>query len=553
MDGRILTALRVGNFKAFADTQTIPLKPITLIFGPNSAGKSSFIHSLALAHEAQFGREKRNLGRLDIHHTDIGGSSIDLGGFRQYVHRGQANRRVEWGAEIGVPQLSGRLAELLAPVQRVTLQLSIGVALDNEEQPIPGAEPVVMAFELNGDGQELLRMSRRRDNVLRLDRLNQGHPVFRQVLRAIVVASTTTEEVSAEDFAGLDAAVGDLVPQLYSQIERFFPAGIERPRVESEELSAATLFPVSRGNRREDLASAVRFYLPRALDDLLKGLSNVLQGDLRRLSYLGPLRSFPPRHLAFSEHEDTNWYAGGGYAWDVVRRNDEVRETINRWLGDKTKLSTPYELRVRNLLTIDALDKDYTAFVEKVEKRFTEEQYNWDLFGELYGAMADLKRRERVLADMHDLVLVDRRTDTQVTHRDVGIGISQVLPVLVTAYASKNRIIAMEQPEIHLHPGLQAELGDVFVEAAVGARRNTFILETHSEHLILRLLRRIRETASGELPDGATPLKPDDVAVIYVQAEQTGARVIPISVTGEGDFARLWPDGFFAERAKELF
>ena len=49
---RRIQALHVGNFKAFADTQRIPLKPITLIFGPNSAGKSSFIHSLALAHEA---------------------------------------------------------------------------------------------------------------------------------------------------------------------------------------------------------------------------------------------------------------------------------------------------------------------------------------------------------------------------------------------------------------------------------------------------------------------------------------------------------------------
>ena len=69
---RRLQALRVGNFKAFAATQRIPLKPITLIFGPNSAGKSSFIHSLALAHEAQFGREKRGRSRLDVHHTDIG-------------------------------------------------------------------------------------------------------------------------------------------------------------------------------------------------------------------------------------------------------------------------------------------------------------------------------------------------------------------------------------------------------------------------------------------------------------------------------------------------
>ena len=135
---RLLHALRVGNFKAFADTQRIPLKPITLIFGPNSAGKSSFIHSLALAHEAQFGREKRSLSRLDVHHTDVGGSAIDLGGFRQYVHRGQMHKRVEWGAEMKVSELASgrdkRLAQLLASVEVVTLHIALGIELDDQDR-----------------------------------------------------------------------------------------------------------------------------------------------------------------------------------------------------------------------------------------------------------------------------------------------------------------------------------------------------------------------------------------------------------------------------------
>jgi hypothetical protein len=63
----------------------------------------------------------------------------------------------------------------------------------------------------------------------------------------------------------------------------------------------------------------------------------------------------------------------------------------------------------------------------------------------------------------------------------------------------------------------------------------------------------VRETASGELPVGASPLRPEDLAVIYVQAEKEGAKVIEIPVTPEGDFGRSWPEGFFAERAKELF
>ena len=76
-----LTAFSIANFKAFAATQRVPLKPITLIYGANSAGKSSVIHALALAHHAI------ETGDLDIQRTQIGGESIDLGGFRQYVHR----------------------------------------------------------------------------------------------------------------------------------------------------------------------------------------------------------------------------------------------------------------------------------------------------------------------------------------------------------------------------------------------------------------------------------------------------------------------------------
>ena len=122
---------------------------------------------------------------------------------------------------------------------------------------------------------------------------------------------------------------------------------------------------------------------------------------------------------------------------------------------------------------------------------------------------------EQLFSNVPELVLLDKRTKTEVSHRDVGIGVSQVLPVLVMAYASSNRIIAIEQPEIHLHPALQAELGDVFIESALGENKNTFIIETHSEHLILRIMRRMRETAEGELKEGSK-VPPNDVCILYV-------------------------------------
>ena len=105
----MLTGLRLGNFKAFAETQRLPIRPLTLIFGANSSGKSSLIHGLLLARHAMETEE------LDIDRTAIGGESVDLGGFRQYVHRREAARRFEWAGQIDVALLQGRLAELMAP------------------------------------------------------------------------------------------------------------------------------------------------------------------------------------------------------------------------------------------------------------------------------------------------------------------------------------------------------------------------------------------------------------------------------------------------------
>ena len=76
---KAVSTFQIANFKAFGAAQRMPLRPITLIYGANSAGKSSILHALALAHHAI------ETGDLDTRRTRIGGESIDLGGFRQYV------------------------------------------------------------------------------------------------------------------------------------------------------------------------------------------------------------------------------------------------------------------------------------------------------------------------------------------------------------------------------------------------------------------------------------------------------------------------------------
>ncbi|MBS9389342.1 MAG: AAA family ATPase [Dolichospermum sp. WA123] len=180
---------------------------------------------------------------------------------------------------------------------------------------------------------------------------------------------------------------------------------------------------------------------------------------------------------------------------------------------------------------------------------------------DIVSMMADIENLSKIWVDdmisegdrISDLVLFDHRTKTLVSHRDVGIGISQVIPVLVSCYGLSDALIAIEQPEIHLHPKLQAELGDVLIESALGENKNTLIVETHSENLLLRIMRRMRETFNGELPNGTPPVTPENISLLYVEplGEQTVVREIPLNECGE--LLELWPEGFFEERLKEIF
>lgn len=123
---------------------------------------------------------------------------------------------------------------------------------------------------------------------------------------------------------------------------------------------------------------------------------------------------------------------------------------------------------------------------------------------------------------------------------DTGFGTSQVLPVLVSLYTAPSyTTLLYEQPEIHLHPAAQAELGSVFVENC--SKDKKIIIETHSENLILRIQ---TEIAKGNL-------KSEDVIIYYVKPDKKGHKVIEIPINEKGEFKVKWPKGFFEESYQE--
>ena len=134
---------------------------------------------------------------------------------------------------------------------------------------------------------------------------------------------------------------------------------------------------------------------------------------------------------------------------------------------------------------------------------------------------------------------------------DVGFGILQVLPVLVQCfYAPQGSIIIIEQPEIHLHPSAQAALADVFIDV-INSRENgkdrniQLIIETHSEHFLRRLQRRIAENKKPK------EISRKDVSAYFAMASKTPAKLEPLQIDLFGNITN-WPENFFGDEMGDI-
>ena len=133
----------------------------------------------------------------------------------------------------------------------------------------------------------------------------------------------------------------------------------------------------------------------------------------------------------------------------------------------------------------------------------------------------------------------------EVNLADVGFGVSQVLPVIVTLLsAPPGSLVILEHPDIHLHPKAQSELADLLIDIA-SAGEIQILLESHSEHLLARIQRRIAESARG---DGG--LAPEDVRLYFCEQEQGKSKLTPLKMQPSGLITN-WPRDFFGDMLAE--
>jgi hypothetical protein len=539
-----ISAITIENFKAVRSKCRIEFRPITLLFGPNSAGKSTILQAL------QFMREILERRNVNPDKTMDGGENMDLGGFANLVHRHDISRPItiridRFGAGSSGYGPEGEFSEEHPP-ERMYLDTSCLVPFETVYVQITveaGANgiPVASKYEVGVNGQRFAEIS-----------LNpSGRPVISYLnVRSILVPAGKPH---VSDW--------DMLEQLHKKVSAALVGGDSKALLLKNGDWQGTAIPTWQERLHipvvssvvpEDNDSPCLDVISGLLSQIIVGAGEVVLNDLQRLRYLGPIREVPSRTFQHQTSLNASRWASGLAAWDLLysrydraaRTGDEFFKSISRVMCDGDGLDLGYSMDLAEVYEI----RDDSAIMNHVRMLGTESEKDQ---GER--CRARLVRELERLQPKQRLILHDVVNDTDVKQQDIGVGISQVLPVVVGAMEPKCSIFAVEQPELHIHPRIQCNLGDVFAREVNKDDGRVFLIETHSEHLILRLLRRIRETTENELPPGRPTLRPDQVAVYYVEGGADGMKATEIPIAPDGDFTKQWPKGFFEERAGELF
>lgn len=227
--------------------------------------------------------------------------------------------------------------------------------------------------------------------------------------------------------------------------------------------------------------------------------ARIIENSFENVKYIAPIRERIPRHakvgtMAYSElgPSGQNLMRVLSSSKLVGTKNRTAKAELNYWLDKRFKL----------LKNVDILDIDPEKTIKSI------------------------------IAD-------DPSGGKRINLASMGCGISQLVPIVVqTVLLPENGCLLVEQPEIHLHPSAQADLADLFIQNI--KRNRQFIVETHSEHFVLRLRRRIAERK----------VKPEKVGIFFVEKQGGVTKIRRLSLKPNGHFEE-WPAGFFEEGFEE--
>ncbi len=576
-----ITSLTIKNFKGIDEHGVrIEFAPITLLFGPNNAGKSTILHALLYA------REVLTKGNADPDYLSGAGGSTNLGGFYNFVHKHDTTRSIYLRLDFEIDEMpeyfigsdmdnilkSFDIIELFASIRNIGVECLISYN-DAKKRAFFDSYTIY----INGKKFCYLKLNHELRHVVfsgcnALCLINPFDEL--DFLLSIKDALTLSEGERSKIIESAIEKYRNAIPDLLKTLHRddyLFDGTIDAaPDIAGEfirmqnEISFAftrglpfdwhSIIPISIDTLEgvdEDFAhiGQVEFYdLQRSvLSSLILGPGKLLTEELERLLYVGPLRAIPPRNFQPACSPDINRWANGLAVWDIISQtSDSNIEKLNSLLhsdnDNSPSLNIGYLIKRKHMFQLD----EHAPLTAALRQLLLE-----DDFDEI-----SIKYLREFLSQKPQLCvkLSNVMNDIELEPYDMGVGISQVLPIVASSvFAHPNSLVVVEQPELHIHPKIQVALGDIFIYASTGKEdAPMFLLETHSEHLLLRMLRRIRQTTEGSVSHGLE-LTPSNLAINWIGNEEGRTTVLRIEVAENGTFNTLWPEGFFEERGVELF
>lgn len=492
----MLTRLGLRNFKAFGDEmQYADFAPITLIYGPNSGGKSSIIQALLMLKQSS-----GTTGLFGVTGLVPRGSDVDLGSVEAFIHNHDTDRKIE----IEVAGAHERLRSFrhighYFPIATIGLEFSATAAGNAAELKairfkLEEVNQLNALEEINhdeGKGFEIQLERSSADNKRGVFRWKNEASIKSFAMHIKRVATSVQQPSLDYDFGYDDEEQG------------FVGCYKSMPNEELESHLRTFQLEPSQGLRFKPVASnrdahETDYKLEDVVNQLIFQTPNI-GSEIGRMSHIGH-RIAPQR--AYETYGRIRRDTAGGFGEftpHILGNDENIVDATNKWFA---KCEIPYRL-----------DAD--------------------------------TQRDSLTGDRIVLRLSDKKGN-RLTLTDVGFGVNQILPIIVEGVVASDRVICVEQPEIHLHPRLQAHIADFLIETSREDENNVgnqWIVETHSELLVLRLQRRIREGV----------ISHKDVSALYVDPQDDGSSTIQrLELDEDGTFIDEWPQGFFEEGYREI-